>query len=177
MRTEVEAIDDFYQNYVPAVHQAVLVLSACLEIYYIENSLVQNYSNTLLQERIVVIGNLVIAVLIVFIEGRIKHNDTQRILLRELMSTKKSYVRWLSHELRTPLNTTFLGITLLSDAVASSKDAKDAETFQILGGMKTACKSAVDILNDLIVRNFVLVLHVDTSYISHDFFFVFHVDT
>jgi len=89
MRTEVEAIDDFYQNYVPAVHQAVLVLSACLEIYYTQNSLVQNYSNTLMQERIVVIGNLVIAALIVFVEGRIKHNDTQRILLRELMSTKK----------------------------------------------------------------------------------------
>ena len=86
-------------------------------------------------------------------------------------------MRWLSHELRTPLNTTFLGITLLSDAVASSKDTKDAETFQILGGMKTACKSAVDILNDLIVRNFVLVFHVDTSYISHDYCFVFHVDT
>jgi hypothetical protein len=51
MRTEVEAIDDFYQNYVPAVHQAVLVLSACLEIYYIENSLVQNYLTPFLQSK------------------------------------------------------------------------------------------------------------------------------
>ena len=38
-------------------------------------------------------------------------------MLRELMSTKKSYVRYLSHELRTPLNTTFLGIGLLADEI------------------------------------------------------------
>jgi len=53
-------------------------------------------------------------------------------MLRELMSTKKSYVRYLSHELRTPLNTTFLGIGLLADEIKDSKDPDDQERFNIL---------------------------------------------
>lgn len=53
-------------------------------------------------------------------------------MLRELMSTKKSYVRYLSHELRTPLNTTFLGIGLLADEIKDSKDPDDKERFNIL---------------------------------------------
>ena len=64
--------------------------------------------------------------------SRIKHNEVERTMLRELMSTKKSYVRYLSHELRTPLNTTFLGIGLLADEIKDSKDPDDKERFNIL---------------------------------------------
>jgi signal transduction histidine kinase len=58
-------------------------------------------------------------------------------MLRELMSTKKSYVRYLSHELRTPLNTTFLGIGLLADEIKDSKDPDDQERFNILRRLDT----------------------------------------
>ena len=109
---------------------------------------------------------MILVGLIIVFEGRIKHNEVERFMLREILRTKQSYVRWLSHELRTPLNTTYLGISLLKDALdqksaktaaadahtnedADTDDA-DAEDRQILAAMKTACKSVCDIVDNLI---------------------------
>ena len=121
---------------------------------------------TLSGEKLIGTAYVILVGLVIVFEGRIKHNEVERFMLREILRTKQSYVRWLSHELRTPLNTTYLGISLLKDALdqksaktaaadaltnedADTDDA-DAEDRQILAAMKTACKSAVDILNDLI---------------------------
>jgi len=79
--------------------------------------------------------------------------------LRQIRSVKKSYVRYLSHELRTPLNTTWLGLQLLTNEamVAADNTGMEAaaraaldEQIDILKSMGTACKTAVDILDDMI---------------------------
>jgi two-component system, sensor histidine kinase len=67
-----------------------------------------------------------------------------------LLESKKSYVRLISHELRTPLNTAFLGLKLLSSELKASNDPKDIERYDTLCDVNTACKAAVDILNDLL---------------------------
>jgi signal transduction histidine kinase len=121
---------------------------------------------TLSGEKLIGTAYVILVGLVIVFEGRIKHNEVERFMLREILRTKQSYVRWLSHELRTPLNTTYLGISLLKDALdqkstktaatgahtnedADTDDA-DAEDRQILAAMKTACESAVGIVDNLI---------------------------
>ena len=67
-----------------------------------------------------------------------------------LLESKKSYVQYISHELRTPLNTAFLGLKLLTRDLNPSNSPEDLALYDTLCDINISCKTAVDILNDLL---------------------------
>jgi signal transduction histidine kinase/CheY-like chemotaxis protein len=67
-----------------------------------------------------------------------------------LLDSKKQYVRYISHEIRTPLNAAYLGLKILLDDLRRSSDQKDADRFETLSDVNVSCKTAIDILNDLL---------------------------
>jgi signal transduction histidine kinase len=73
------------------------------------------------------------------------------------------YVRYISHELRTPLNAAFLGLKLISDDLSTSVDDSDSDYRDTLLCIKSACRTAVEILNDLLcfdkLESGMLVVH------------------
>jgi hypothetical protein len=150
IQRRIKSIDAFYENYVPMAHMisGVLLFVAVLLPY------VNLYSSSLKGDHTRAACNFVIlalVVIIVFIENRVRHNEVERTMLRAISSVKKSYVRYLSHELRTPLNTTWLGIKLLSDeANAADEEDRDEDRVEILTSMGTACKTACDILDNMV---------------------------
>jgi signal transduction histidine kinase len=52
--------------------------------------------------------------------------------------------------LRTPLNAASLGLKLLTDEIETSSDPKDIDRYSTLCDVNLACRTAVDILNDLL---------------------------
>jgi len=56
-------------------------------------------------------------------------------------------VRYISHELRTPLNATSIGLNLVIDELARRNNPVDEELREIIGDVKLAAGTAVDILN------------------------------
>jgi len=146
IQQKIKAIDSFYQNAVPAAHMSSLLLLAVSQtLPYVYHDNYEAVYGT------VGFVTLLLVVIIIFIENRVRHNEVERTLLRMVSSVKKSYVRYLSHELRTPLNTTWLGIKLLSDEVnALDEDERDEDQIEILNSMGTACKTACDILDNMI---------------------------
>jgi hypothetical protein len=64
------------------------------------------------------------------------------------------HVRYISHELRTPLNIASVGLNLLSDDFSvtqkSSTNPKDFDRYDTICDVSSACRTAVDILNDLL---------------------------
>ena len=67
-------------------------------------------------------------------------------VISQKLETKRKFVRQVSHEIRTPLNVVMSGLDLLSSLVPEmSSDASE-----MLQDMRSACRVAVDILNDLL---------------------------
>jgi len=150
IQRKIKAIDAFYENAVPAAHMTSMLLLAFAELlpYIYRGSFMALYG---------ISGFLVLllVVIIIFIENRVRHNEVERTLLRMVSSVKKSYVRYLSHELRTPLNTTWLGIKLLSDeANAADEDERDEDQIEILNSMGTACKVLISQCGSIHCRSF-----------------------
>ena len=67
---------------------------------------------------------------------------------REL-ETKRTFIRFISHEVRTPMNIALLGIDFLENLIHEiCSDSAVKDILFTLTDVKTACKSAVDILDD-----------------------------
>jgi len=91
---------------------------------------------------------------------------------KDLLESKRQFVRFVSHEVRTPLNSVSMGLTLMKEEMAQSlgyksadamleecddKQAKQAEEsgggndwFNLAHEVHTSAQSSVDVLNDLL---------------------------
>ena len=65
--------------------------------------------------------------------------------LQETLDTKRTFVRHVSHEIRTPLNVVMSGLDLLSAMACANVEMED-----LIADIKSACTTAIDILNDLL---------------------------
>ena len=66
--------------------------------------------------------------------------------ISQKLETKRRFVRQVSHEIRTPMNVVMSGLDLLKSLVPEMP----SDALDILQDMKSACRVAVDILNDLL---------------------------
>ena len=66
------------------------------------------------------------------------------------LEIKRNFIRFISHEVRTPLNIALLGLDCLSNYVSDQKDAASEDAMVTLAEIKDACKSSVDILDDVL---------------------------
>lgn len=71
---------------------------------------------------------------------------TKSEALAETLEIKRLFVRSVSHEIRTPLSIVMSGIYLLENSVSSY----DEQIREIVVEMKSSCRTAIDILNDLL---------------------------
>ena len=71
---------------------------------------------------------------------------TKSEALAETLEIKRLFVRSVSHEIRTPLSIVMSGIYLLENRVC----AHDEQVRDIVVEMKSSCRTAIDILNDLL---------------------------
>ena len=104
IQRKIQAIDSFYENYVPAAHMSSgLLLALAVLLPYIVRSNVEAVKAT---TGFII---LLLVVIVVFIENRVRHNEVERTMLRMVSSVKKSYVRYLRCALVPPGNTSCVG--------------------------------------------------------------------
>ena len=71
-------------------------------------------------------------------------------LWQSRLKKKRDFVRYISHEIRTPLNTVLMGLQLAVSVLHSESAGKIDEAKDIVMDCCDSCRTAVEILNDIL---------------------------
>ena len=144
-------------NYVPAVHIITALFYIIVRAWLITTyGSLDNFDSTTIAYYEVI--SIVAAMLIFILEMRIKTAEVLKGLVDEsqrfqaLLETKKQSVRYISHEIRTPLNAATLGLGFIIKGMRKKlkNTPEDIELRETLNDAQSACKTAVETLNDLL---------------------------
>ena len=69
---------------------------------------------------------------------------------RTELDGKRNFIRFISHEVRTPLNVALMGLAFLLKFIRKCDNEGSDEALRNLCEVKAACKSSVDILDDVL---------------------------
>ena len=87
-----------------------------------------------------------------FLASIVFSNDNSLYLfyiLKQVLETKRVFVRYVSHEIRTPLNTVCMGLKLLAKDIQDNKRSLQ-ENLKTIRDVEHSCQISLNILNDLL---------------------------
>ena len=87
------------------------------------------------------------------------------MLEKEVLETKRMFMRYISHEIRTPMSTIKMGLRLLQKELRKSK--ANAAHLGTLEDVKTSADIALNILNDMLLYDKIQngIMKLELSYV------------